>query len=96
MEAGAAGFGAVRTAWAALRGAWRWATGVLALPRRVAVLEAKLAGPRPPDVCPACGARASRYVGSERYFVGQVQMIHVWRCSACSVTEQRLDNGNPK
>lgn len=60
-----------------------------ALEKRVAVLEEKLGGKWPADVCQFCGERALRQT-----FVGgpndKGNMFHEWTCQACNQVEKRL------
>ena len=58
-----------------------------AMERRVAVIEEKLDGPWPPDICKVCGERALRLMRSVAKTTGNT--VQYWGCERCRETEQR-------
>jgi hypothetical protein len=59
------------------------------LKSRVAALEEKLGGKRPPDVCKYCGAQAVRMTGNWGPD-NQGRMQQNWTCGECKEQEVRL------
>jgi len=59
------------------------------LKSRVAVLEEKLGGKWPADVCKYCGERAARLLEAGRFATTEGTKMERWSCSACGKTEMR-------